>query len=111
MTTKREIVRRWMATESFEWTAGMLAHDHRDRFWRLFNDADGGISAIQEGAFSCGPWDDDTEKWTGEWAEQINAVPDLNDKATLGLLLLTSMTELPSTVDVEKLVDMLEDSS
>lgn len=104
MTTKHEIARRWMATESFEWTAGMLAHDHRDRFWRLFVNEQCGISGILEGGT-------EVAEWTGEWIEIIDAAPDLTDKATLGILLLTSMTELPSTVDVERLVDMLEDSS
>ena len=87
MTTKREIARRWMATESFEWTTGMLAHDHRDRFWRLFADGDGGISAIQEGAVIRNPWDNNTEEWTGEWVELIDAVPDLNDAATWNMLM------------------------
>lgn len=104
MTTKREISRRWMATESFEWTAGMLARDHRDRFWRLFVNEQGGISGILEG-------DTEVAEWTGEWVDIVDAVPVLTDKATLGILLLTSMTELPSMIDVEKLVGVLEDSS
>jgi len=108
MTTKREIARRWMATESFEWTAGMLAHDHRDRFWRLFVNEQGGISGINENSVTDVQ---EVVEWTGEWAELIRAVPSLNDYVTLGVLLLESMTALPSTVDVERLVGMLEDSS
>ena len=80
MTTKREIARRWMATESFEWTAGMLAHDHRDRFWRLFVNEQGGISGILEG-------DTEVVEWTGEWVEIIDAVPNLNDAATWNMLM------------------------
>ena len=112
MTTKREIARRWMATESFEWTAGMLAHDHRDRFWRLCADRNGNLVGITEGSsLRAGDWIDDTVEWTGEWVDLIDAMPVLTDKATLGILLLTSMTELPSMIDVEKIVAILEDSS
>lgn len=80
MTTKREIARRWMATESFEWTVGMLAHDRRDRFWRLFVNEQGGISGILEGGT-------EVAEWTGEWVEIIDAVPDLNDAATWNMLM------------------------
>lgn len=80
MTAKQEISRHWMETESFEWTAGMLAHDHRDRFWRLFVNDQGGISGIIEGGT-------EVAEWTGEWVELIDAIPDLNDAATWNMLM------------------------
>lgn len=107
MTTKQEIARRWMATESFEWTAGMGAIDSKGRSWRLFIAHDGILYGKEEQELAHYT----SMRWDGEWIEIIDAVPALTDKATLAILMLTSMTELPSMIDVEKLVGVLEDSS
>ena len=108
MTTNLELARRWMKCESFEWKEGMGTIDSKGRSWRLFVGYDSALYGKLEYERSNFL---NIELWTGEWAEIIDAVPDLKDDATLRLLRLTSMTAMPNLVDVEQLVDILEDSS
>lgn len=86
MTTKREIARRWMATESFEWKEGMGAIDSKGRSWRLFAAHDDILYGKEEQELAHYT----PMQWDGEWVEIIDAVPDLNDDATFGILYMAA---------------------
>lgn len=100
----KTIARRWFNTDSFEWIAGMCAHDNRGRCWRLYTDVTGSIAAILEG-------DTLTVEWTGEYVEIIDAVPDMTDLATKCILLAQANYSYPDEVPLESYLAALEEDS
>lgn len=86
MTTNLDLAHRWMKCESFEWKEGMAAIDKRGRHWRLFLSWDGVVHGIVENR--CMPTE--IHVWEGELVETIDAVPDLKDDATFGILYMAA---------------------